>query len=96
MKKKADHMQVTYSSRVLKGVFPLRPYHHQEVEKTKLTICQQNAPHGDIISTTSVALEGHPYIGICQFCTRVTASQEKQTGLSWQVQDAEVQNTGLE
>lgn len=60
------------------------------------TICQQNASRGVIIATASVAPEGHPYIGICQFCTRVTASQAKQKGLSRQVQHAEVQNTGLE
>ena len=95
-KKKPHHMQVTYSSQMLKGVFPLRPYHHQEVEKNKPIICQQNASRGDIISTASVAPEGHPYIGICQFCTRVTASQAKQAGLRRPVQDAEVQNTGLE
>lgn len=94
--KNTYHMQVTYSPQVLKGVLLLRPYHKREVEKTKLTIYQQNAFHEDIISTASVAPEEHPYPGICRFCTRVTAGQAKQTGLSRQVQDAEVQNAGLE
>lgn len=32
-------------------MFPLRPYHHQDIEKTR----QENTSHGDIIPTTSVA-----------------------------------------
>jgi len=48
----------------------------QGVRENQAYVCQQNASHGDIIST-SVAPEGHPYTGIYQLCTRVTNGLEQ-------------------